>query len=175
MAYATRHLEHPSKLIILSASARLNLDYIGTAFERLGGREARAVAERFWREGSMETGIEYVRFCTPLYFRTPQDPLRDQRAILNTELTMHYLQPGGEAQRCNFLPDLLLVRCPTLVMGGEDDPVTTIDDMADIARALPPHLLRFERIANCGHGPFFDAPDRTIDVIREFIAAEEAA
>jgi pimeloyl-ACP methyl ester carboxylesterase len=50
-----------------------------------------------------------------------------------------------------------------------------IDDMADIAWALPPRLVRFERIANCGHGPFFDAPDRTIDVIREFIAAEEAA
>jgi proline iminopeptidase len=56
-------------------------------------------------------------------------------------------------------------------MGGEDDPVTTIDDMADIAAALPPHLVRLERIPDCGHGPFFDRPEHTIKVIREFIAA----
>jgi proline iminopeptidase len=43
--------------------------------------------------------------------------------------------------------------------------------MAEIAAAVPPHLARYEPIADCGHGPFFDRPERTIDVIREFIAA----
>ena len=175
MAYAARHPDHPSKLMLLSASARLNLDYIGAAFDRLGGPAAREAAERFWRDGSMQDALDYMRVCVPLYFRTPQDADRDARAIPNTELTMQYLAAGGEAQRCNFLPDLPRIQCPTLVMGGEDDPVTTIDDMADIASALPSHLVRFERIPNCGHGTFFDAPERTLAVIREFIATEVAA
>jgi pimeloyl-ACP methyl ester carboxylesterase len=55
-------------------------------------------------------------------------------------------------------------------MGGVDDPVTTIEDMAEIAAAIPPHFVRFERIENCGHGPHFDEPEQTVAVIREFIA-----
>ena len=171
MSYATRHPGHPAKLILLSASARPNLDHMCAVFERLGGQPARIAAERFWRDATMENALEYMRVCAPLYFRTPQDADRDARVLGNVDLTMEYLRPDGEAQRCNFLPDLPLIKCRTLVMGGQDDPVTTIDDMADIARAIPQQLVQFERIPNCGHGPFFDAPDHTIDVIRAFITS----
>jgi proline iminopeptidase len=112
-----------------------------------------------------------MRLCVPLYFRTPQDPDRDLRAIGNEDLTWHYLRDEGGCISDDLLPGLASVRCPTLVMGGEDDPVTTIDDMADIAAALPPHLVRFERIPDCGHGPFFDRPEHTLKIIREFILA----
>jgi proline iminopeptidase len=43
--------------------------------------------------------------------------------------------------------------------------------MADIAAALPSHLVRFERSPDCGHGPFFDRQEHTLKAIREFIAA----
>ena len=169
MSYATRYPGHPAKLILLSCAARLNLDNIAAAFERLGGTTARDVAVQFWSEFTPEIGAQYVERCVPLYFRTPQDPQRDARAITNGELTMEYLKPGGEAQTCDFLPDLHRIACPTLLIGGEDDPVTTIEDMASVAAALPPQLTRFERIPDCGHGPFFDAPERTISLIRGFM------
>jgi hypothetical protein len=35
--------------------------------------------------------------------------------------------------------------------------------------ALPPHLVRFERFANCGHAVVPDAPERAMAVIRDFI------
>jgi proline iminopeptidase len=175
MAYATRHPAHPGKLIILSAAPRLNMTRIVAVFERLGGRKARDAARAFWSSGmTPESGANYARYCVPLYFRTPQDPDHDARSILSADLTEWYLRDGGPAQTCDFTAGLARIQCPTLVMGGEDDPVTTIDDMADIAAAIPQHLVRFERIPNCGHGPFFDAPDRTLDVIREFITGEAA-
>ena len=68
MAYATRHPEHPSKLIILSAAPRLNVERIAAAFERLGGARARDAAAAFWREMTPETGAAYVEHCLPLYF-----------------------------------------------------------------------------------------------------------
>jgi hypothetical protein len=34
---------------------------------------------------------------------------------------------------------------------------------------LPPHLVRFERLSNCGHSVIADASLRAITVIREFI------
>jgi proline iminopeptidase len=171
MSYATRHPDHPAKLILLSCSAKLDVARIGAAFGRLGGAKERAAAERFWREFTAESGAEYVRTCVPLYFRRPWDAERDARAVASAEVTAAYLAPGGEAQRLDLLPELRKVRCPTLVIGGEDDPVVPIEDMVDIAAALRPQLARFERIADCGHGPFFDQPERTLALIREFLLA----
>ena len=171
MSYATRHPDHPSKLILLSCAPKLDVDRIAAAFARLGGPEAGDIARRFWSSFDMSVGAEYVRACTPLYFRTPQDPHLEARAVTGADVTLDYLRPGGVAQTLDFRDALAGIRCPTLVMGGEDDPVTTIEDMADIAAAIPAHLVTFERIANCGHGPFFDAPERTLEAVRAFVTA----
>jgi pimeloyl-ACP methyl ester carboxylesterase len=59
----------------------------------------------------------------------------------------------------NMFPDLYRIQCPTLVMGGEDDPMHPIESQADIAKALPAHLVQLERFANCGHAVVPDAPN----------------
>ena len=38
-----------------------------------------------------------------------------------------------------------------------------------VAAALPPHLVQFERFADCGHAVIPDQPERGMAVIREFI------
>lgn len=171
MSYATRHPDHPAKLILLSCSARLNVDRISEAFRRLGGDEVAEIARTFWSDFNIERGMSYMERCIPLYFRSPPDPNHDARSIVNGDLTLHYLKNGGEAQRADFREALSRIQCPTLIMGGEDDPVVPIEDMAEIASMIPPQLVRYEPVANCGHGPFFDAPDRTIKAIRAFISA----
>jgi proline iminopeptidase len=118
MAYATRHPDHPAKLIILSAAPRLNVDRIAAVFERLGGPAAAGAARAFWRGMTPETGAAYARHCLPQYFRAPQDPDHDARSVLNSELTEWYLREGGPAHTCDFLPALASVQCPTLVMGA---------------------------------------------------------
>jgi proline iminopeptidase len=69
-----------------------------------------------------------------------------------------------------MFPDLHRIRCPTLVLGGEDDPIHPIESQADIAAALPSHLVQFERFANCRHAVVPDAPECAMAVIRDFIA-----
>ena len=44
-----------------------------------------------------------------------------------------------------------------------------IESQADIAAALPPSLVQFERFADCGHGGVPDAPDRAMALLRELI------
>jgi proline iminopeptidase len=68
-----------------------------------------------------------------------------------------------------MFPDLGRIRCPTLVLGGEDDPMHPIESRADIAAALPPNLVQFERVADCGHGVVPDAPERAMALLREFV------
>jgi pimeloyl-ACP methyl ester carboxylesterase len=168
MAYATRHPDHPGKLILSSTSARHRLDRVLDAFERLGGPEAREAARRYWEHPGAETLPDYAKHCFPLYTRTPRDPDANTRTVWNFEVMFAF--GGGEDQRFDVLADLARVRCPTLVLGGEDDPICPIDDQADIAAALPPHLVRFERFAGCGHGVFRDDPARAFALLREFVA-----
>jgi pimeloyl-ACP methyl ester carboxylesterase len=56
-------------------------------------------------------------------------------------------------------------------VAGEDDPITPVADMEDIAVALRPDQVRLERFANAGHGVYRDRPGAFSRVLRDFVAA----
>lgn len=174
MAYATRHPAHPAKLVLISteAAGTTYRERRVALFERFGGPEIGALARRRFLEGHTDQATldAWVRLAFPLYTRTPRDPHAAQRAVRHPEVTRWFTRPGGEGQTFDLFPALPRVQCPTLVLGGEDDPMTPIECQADIAAALPPHLVRFERIPDCRHAVIPDAPERGMALIREFIA-----
>ena len=51
------------------------------------------------------------------------------------------------------------LRVPVLMMAGEEDPITPIPLSEMTAQCIPPHLVRFERLDNCGHNVAVDNPD----------------
>lgn len=59
------------------------------------------------------------------------------------------------------------VIAPTLVIGGKDDPVISIEETRHVASAVPNHTL--EEIANCGHLFFCEAGERIWPRIIEWI------
>ena len=94
----------------------------------------------------------------PVYTRIPRDPDMARRAINRPEVALHWFaKPGGESDTFNMFPELDRIQCPTLVIGGEDDPMHPIESQADIAAALPPQPravrtvcgLRARRSARC--------------------------
>ena len=176
LAYATRHPAHPAKLILVSTEAAgdTHLDRRVALFERFGGPEVGALARRRFVEGRGHTdaaSVEaWLRLAFPLYTRTRRNPDVAQRSIRHPEVTHWFTRPGGEGHTFDLFSGLSRVQCPTLVLGGEDDPMTPIECQADIAAALPAHLVRFERFAGCGHAVIPDAPERTMAMIRDFIA-----
>jgi len=178
MAYATRHPSHPGKLILISAEAKggSHLERRVELFEHFGGPEVGALARRrfFEEKGqpSEDTIAEWRRLAMPHYTRKSRDADAMRRAIIRPDVLQWFTRPGpdGESRNFNMLADLSRVACPTLVMGGEDDPMHPIESQAEIAAALSPSLVRFERFAGCGHGVIHDDPERGLAVIREFIA-----
>src|SRR5262249_13956926 len=146
--------------------AKWRLGRVLEAFERIGGKEAREVARRFWETPSDETMAEYARVCAPLYSHNP-DPNSLARIVMNREVMYDFI--ARQQTRFDLLEDLKRIKCPTLVLGGEDDPVTPIADSEDIAAALPSELVRFERFAGCGHGIVLDAPELFLEVVRDFL------
>jgi len=175
LSYATRHPAHPAKLVLISTEAvggsyperRVEL------FERFGGPEAGALARRRFLEVRGHTDQAsfdaWRRLAMPHYTRIPRDPDAAQRMMSRPEVSSWFSRPGGESSSFNMLADLHRIQCPTLVLGGEDDPIHPIESQADIAAALPAHRVQFERFADCRHAVVPDAPERAIAVMRDFI------
>jgi pimeloyl-ACP methyl ester carboxylesterase len=175
MSYATRHPDHPSKLVLISTEAvggsyperRVEL------FERFGGSDVGALARRRFLEVRGQPDQTWLdqwrRLAMPHYTRIPRDPDALRRAVSRGEVLRWFSKPGGESQSFNMLARLGCIRCPTLVLGGEDDPIHPIESQADIAAALPPHLVQFERFRDCRHAVIPDAPEQAFAVIRDFI------
>ncbi len=157
LAYATRHPHHPSKLVLISTAAAgdSHRERRVELFERFGGPQIGALARRRFLElqgHPDEASLDaWRRLAMPLYTRIPRDPNAARRAV-------------------NMFGDLHRIQCPTLILGGEDDPIHPIESQADIAAALPSHLVQFERFADCRHAVVPDAPERAMAVIRDFIA-----
>ena len=107
--------------------------------------------------------------CFPLYtFRAPHVP-PPRRTWTNLRVTHYYaehIEPGMD-----LTPSLAAVRCPTLVLVGEQDPICPPSMSELIVSHLRPDLVRFERFEDCGHGTYRDEPDRTEAVLREFLGA----
>ena len=182
IAYATRHPEHPGKLVLSSTTARAHAHAARSVelFEEFGGPEVGEMARRFFfglgdvdpkdTDAANRYRMEWMTKAMPLYNRTAvRDPDAAARVVANVAVLMHFMAPDGEMRSFDMLADLARIACPTLVLGGEDDPMTPIEDQEDIAAAIPQHLVRFERFAGAGHGAYRSYPDAVFPIIREFI------
>jgi pimeloyl-ACP methyl ester carboxylesterase len=172
-AYATRHPDHPAKLILTSTAAKVHFDVIFAAFERLGGTNARSVAEAYWQSPTAESRSKYFEVCLPLY--RPRGSGRPDwltRTIVKTDVALHFNGPKNEQGRMDYRAELARIRCPVLVLAGDQDPIMPIAFSETIAACLPSHLVRLERFVGCGHGVIVDSQERALQVIRDFVATE---
>jgi proline iminopeptidase len=175
-SYAIRHPDHPAKLVLASTAAKIDFDAIFAAFEALGGPVARGAARSYWREPTVESRLRYFEICLPLYHpdRGEHDQTPDalRRAMVNHEVALWFNGPHNEQGRMDFRRDLSRIRCPVLILAGDQDPIMPIAFSETIAACLPEHLMRFERFPHCGHGVHIDDPAWAFFVLREFITAE---
>jgi proline iminopeptidase len=170
MSYAARHPEGPSKLILSSTAGRMRLDETYAVMERLGGAEARGIAEAFWMDPSEAGAADYIKTCMPLYNPgAPQDGSNRERAILRTEVMFHFIR--GEQRGMDLLSGLGAVRCPTLVLAGGLDPITPVSCAEAILGALPEDLAELVVFEGAGHGAYRDEPDRAEALLRRFLDA----
>jgi pimeloyl-ACP methyl ester carboxylesterase len=165
LGVAARYPGLPAKLIVSSSAGRIRMDRVLAMFERLGGTKARAAAERNFANPSVETREEYLRVCVPLYNPTPPDPEVMQRVIRYDDVGIHFW--SDEIHNFDLRSELAAIRVPTLLVGGELDPITTAEDMRELAAAIPEAKLKM--FSDAGHGAFREHPEETLGLIRDFI------
>jgi pimeloyl-ACP methyl ester carboxylesterase len=165
--YAARHPEQPGGLIFSSTSPRFVEERNLAVFERLGGPEVRQSAENFYADPCGDTLVPFIAECMPHYNTRFSDPDGMSRSVVNMDVLLHFF--ANEYPGADLAPGLANIRCPTLVLGGEDDPTTPIGDQVDIAAAVPAEWVEFHRFPDCGHGTYRDCPDEAIPILRKFI------
>ena len=171
-SYATRHPDHPAKMVFYSTSPKRDREEIYAMFERLGGPEARAVAEARWKTPNPETAAAYLKVCMPLYNRRgTRDPDMMARTIRNDDVAFLFAKSDDGPYPMDFRAALANIQCPSLVIGGEDDPITPISRSALLAACLPQHLVQLVRVPNAGHGVHNDDPEFAMRLLRAFIVA----
>ncbi len=173
MAYAARHPDHPSKLILSSTAARMRFDETYRMMEERGGKDARAIAERFWTTTDDGAIADYMRVCMPFYNppggNAELQAQARRRAILRGD-TLRYFSTG-EMRNMDARAGLAKIKCPTLITVGDYDPITPVICSREIHEAMPRTVSRLEVFKGAGHGVHRDQPDEAERVMRAFLSA----
>jgi pimeloyl-ACP methyl ester carboxylesterase len=95
-----------------------------------------------------------MRFLTEMACRfTPEDYESEARALL---------------RRPDARPVLATITCPTLILAGRDDPLSTPDRNRDMAACIPHARLKI--FDDCGHFPMLEVPEAMNAVLRHWLS-----
>jgi proline iminopeptidase len=172
LVHAARHPDRVERLVLVSTVARYVHTRSIAEFDRIAGPEAGEVAARYFADPTEVHFAEFLRVCVPLYTRKPISPDTVARMEMNMALIAHWDRTG--ARTFDVREEAAGIRCPTLVLAGDDDPSTTISGVDELVGALPPGLVRYEHFADTGHGVFRDRPE-AIELVRDFLRPPEPA
>jgi pimeloyl-ACP methyl ester carboxylesterase len=155
LRYATRHPEHPRALVVAAPIARVVPERSLAVYERLGGAEARAVAERFYGGMDEMAFAEFLRVCFPLLssYEATSDVI--VRADWRSEVLSGWYR--GEARELDLREELASIRAPALVLAGEDDAWAPLESVQEVVEHMPPGT-RYRSFAGARHSVFRDAP-----------------
>lgn len=168
--YAAAYPGHPAGLILISTGPRFSSPEETVArFREVAGDEAADVVRRNLEAPSEENDAEWERVISPL-MSTSTDLLHrklDAMRIRTMEVNHHFMR---SASTMDLRTGLRAVRCPTLVLVGEHDPLTPLDLGREIVEAIPHGLARLQVIPEASHAVFADNPDDVHRTIRDFMS-----
>lgn len=172
MRYAARHPDHPAGLVLLCTAARMDNEASIEAFRRLGGEEVAEIVRRDYAQSNAETSDLFIKRALPLMSRHPDAIAKSAelmaRTVRRQEVELHF--NNGELRVRDERRDLTHIRCRTLVVVGEDDPITPPALAEEIAANIRPDLVRLARLPGAGHLLALDAPDALGELLRDFVS-----
>jgi proline iminopeptidase len=173
LAYAGLFPDHPGGVILANTTGgRSDQQRVIETFGRIGGPGAADVIRRAYAGQTGADQDEFNRVCYPLYSATPGWPEESRsfqaRMIKNMDVNRHY---AGELVS-GFDPWTVTaaVRCPVLVLTGEDDPICPLPVVEEMVSRLPAASTRLVTLPGARHTIFRDRPDLAFPAVRDFVA-----
>jgi hypothetical protein len=88
--------------------------------------------------------------------------------IKNTDVALH--NSTHEVHAFDPWSVIGAVRCPVLVLAGEDDPICPLPVVEELASQLPAETTRLVRLPRARHTIFRDPPDLAFPAVRHFVS-----
>jgi proline iminopeptidase len=170
--YAIRYSQHIEKLIlsVTMPSHRGAVESKHYLAEH-GNAKQKAICKHLW-DGSFKDAkhVErYFKLMEPLYSTTAH---KKRKSGFNKSKTMWSHEAlnegfGGFLRHFDFVPQLKKIKCPTLVLAGQDDWICRPSQSKIIAQHIPHAQLKIFR--HCGHMIAMDAHERYIKTVKGFL------
>jgi proline iminopeptidase len=167
-SYAIRHPEHPAGVVLNTTAPRFDLEETCATFARVVGPEAADIARATFTDPTPDNLALYQERCLSQYSSEPLPDEVKARIIYNDELLLRLLKPGGELRVMDLRPELSRIACPTLILAGSDDPITTAKGSREMAAAIGADA-ELHVVDGARHNIVRDAPDVGPGLVRAFI------
>ena len=164
LVFAARYPGVPGALVVQSAPGRFDVGRLVEELRKRGGDEVAATAERVYGGDSESVTPEEWSHCWALFGPHVVEGEERARTIVNPELNVQALPL---LQGFDALDQVGAITCPTLVCTGELDPVVPPDAARELAEAI--RGARLEVLADAGHFPWKDVPDRYWALLLDFV------
>ena len=153
--------ERVKRLALLDTSAR------GDLIEKV---EQRRAAIRMAEAGKFE---QVCRATLDLSIaKSRRNDFELKREITDMAMDMGIVQWIGQMNalmgRSSSVALLPYIKCPTLVVVGDEDQLTPRDCAVEMAETIPG--ARLEVVADCGHMSTMERPDEVTELLREWLA-----
>lgn len=130
-----------------------------------------AICEHLWN-GTFKNYkhlMQYFKLMDPLYSVLSK---KNHKPVFSKSKTIWSHEAfnegfGGFLQTFDFIPQLKKIKCPTLVLAGQEDWICRPSQAKIIAQHIPKAQLKIFR--NCGHAIGIDVHDKYIKTIKRFI------
>lgn len=171
--YAIRYAKNLEKLILVATAPSYR--FIAEAKKYLkqhGSPKQIAICEKFLWKGNFKTAKDvenFFKIMEPLYSKTAKRKHKKIFNVLKTEWSRDALNYGMKTslQHFDYIPKLNKIKCPTLILAGQEDWICRPNQAKIIASKIPKsHLKTFK---NCGHAIAVDAHRKYIQMIQKFL------
>jgi proline iminopeptidase len=167
-------LDHPGRIagLVLDSAMPASHEQSVNVFRRTGGTHAAEVARRFFGgESGEEITKAWAEHCLPLYARRAPQALEEIAGRMTKNPEVEWRLRSGEMAPFDAWSRFDQITCPTLVLAGQDDPMTPANEAARLVAALVNAPVTLEVYPACGHGVFREMPPEALASTRRFLAA----
>jgi pimeloyl-ACP methyl ester carboxylesterase len=166
--FAITYPDAYSALILSATAARFNLPEVVETFRRLGGDDLATIAQGFYTAADPVMRDRFLVEGFPFYTVKRQEI--GALSPFKPDVLDYFFSDAGEARSFDFRAELARVTAPTLVLGGDTDPVISAAAVRELAASFAPGVARMVIFDECGHGPARDQPEAALAVLRDFIS-----
>ena len=164
LLYGARHPGHAGGLVAQSGFARWDMSRLVEGFSRFADAEVAEIARRSFR-GDPVPPDEWARAFAVFGPNIPDEEELARRRQ-NRGLGPRALELMS---RLDIVDQLDRIDCPTFVCVGELEPHTPVAASEEIFEALPDRFARLEVLADAGHFPWKDVPERYWPLLTDFV------